>query len=83
VWGDDLLMRFGEAALADSAHLSAARLAVVATLGEAAMIDAAAVIGIFNAVVRVADATGIPLEAQKVEMSADLRQALGTDAYRG
>ena len=43
--------------------------------------DAAGVLAIFNAVVRVADATGIPLEEQKAAMSADFRGALGINDY--
>ena len=42
---------------------------------------AAGVLAIFNAVVRVADATGIPLEEQKAAMSADFRGALGINDY--
>ena len=78
-----LLMRFGEAALSGSPEsLTAAREAVRAALGPEATVDAAAVIGVFNAVVKIADATGIPLEAYKAEISADLRRDLGIDAFR-
>jgi len=77
-------MRYGEAALGDEAlALAMARSQVRESVGEAGMIDAAAVIGIFNAVVRVADATGIPLEAHKAEISAEFRRELGIDAFRG
>ena len=79
-----LLMAYGAAALGhDAAALADARAAVRQALGEAAMVDAAGVIGIFNAVVRIADATGIPLEDTKAEISANLRQELGIDAFRG
>ena len=54
---------------------------VVATLGEPAMIDAAAVVAVFQAVVKIADATGIPLEDAKAEISAGFRADLGLDAY--
>lgn len=78
------LMRYGEAVLGDDAlALATARSRVREAVGEAGTIDAAAVIGIFNAVVRVADATGIPLEAHKAEISVDLRRELGIDAFRG
>lgn len=80
----DLLMRFGEAAVDGSpAALIEARSRVRDALGEAGMIDAAGVIGIFDAVVRIADATGIPLESHKAEISADFRRELGIDAFRG
>jgi hypothetical protein len=53
----------------------------VDTLGEAAMMDAAAVIAAFNAYPRIADATGIPLEDAKVAASATLRAQLGLEAF--
>ena len=43
--------------------------------------DSAAVVAIFNAVVRIADATGIPLEAYKIPLTADLRAELGIDDF--
>jgi hypothetical protein len=57
------------------------RAALVDTLGEAAMMDAAAVIAAFNAYPRIADATGIPLEDAKVAASATLRAQLGLEAF--
>ena len=51
-------------------------------LGDAALVDCAAVVGIFEAVVRIADATGIPLEPYKAELSADLRSSLGIDRFQ-
>ncbi len=77
-----LLVEFAEAVVgADPARLDAARAAVIATLGEAALMDAAAVAGCFNAIDRVADATGIPLEDEKAEMTKDMRAQLGIDAF--
>ena len=77
-----LLMRFGEAALGDAgAALAAARQAVREVMGAEATADAAGVIGAFNAVVRIADATGIPLEDAKAETSATLRAELGIDRF--
>ena len=52
-------------------------------LGAEAMVDAAAVIAIFTAVVRIADATGITLEAYKADVSAEMRASLGIDRYPG
>jgi hypothetical protein len=45
------------------------------------LVDAAGVVGLFNAIDRVADATGIPLEPEKAEASADFRAALGLDRF--
>jgi len=50
-------------------------------VGDAGWVDAAAVAATFNAIDRVADATGIPLEPAKAARSADFRGALGIDAW--
>lgn len=77
------LMRFVEAALGDdAAQLAAARSAVRGALGEAAVVDLAATVASFNAVVKVADGTGIPLEPWKVERTQDIRQALSLDDFQ-
>jgi len=43
--------------------------------------DAAGVVGLFNAIDRIADATGIPLDADTAAASADFRAALGLDRF--
>ena len=74
------LIAFADAAVGrDPDATRRAREHVVVVLGEAAMIDAAAVIGGFDGITRVADATGIPIEPQKAEMTADFRTALQLD----
>ena len=78
----DLLLAFAESAVADADDLTAKREAVRAALGDAATVDAAAVIAIFQAVVKIADATGIPLEDAKAEISAGFREELGLDAFQ-
>ncbi len=65
----------------DRAGFPAARSRLHGEVGGEALVDAAGVLAIFNAVVRIADAIGIPLEAQKARMSADFRGALGIDDY--
>jgi hypothetical protein len=65
----------------DRAATATARAAVVEAMGEAAMVDAAAVIAAFNAYPRAADATGIPLEDAKKEMTVGLREDLGLEAF--
>ncbi len=78
-----LLVDFAEAVIGDAgARLARVRHRIVSTLGNAALVDIAAVVAIFNSVVRIADATGIPLEDYKVPLTADLRASLGIDAYR-
>ena len=62
------------------AQTESAREGIVAILGEAAMVDAAAVIAAFNAYPRAADATGIPIEEFKLEPTEGLRKDLALDA---
>lgn len=77
-----VLGRFAERALAvGDTSLDAARVRLVDAVGEAGMIDAAAVIAGFNGITRIADATGIPLEAPKAEQTAGLRADLGIDRF--
>jgi len=76
------LMTFAEMALGDDARaLIEARRSLLSALGPAALVDAAAVAGLFNAIDRVADATGTPLEDWKAEASSDFRSAIGIDDF--
>ena len=78
----DRLIEFAEAVLADSdEQLLRVRSALRGSLGDAALVDAAAVVGFFNAIDRVADATGIPLDPERLPQTADFRAALGLDAF--
>ena len=76
----ELLVEFAEAMLCgDTQRRARARDAIHATLGAAALVDAAAIVASFNAVVKVADASGIPLEDFKADATADLRAELGLE----
>lgn len=76
------LIALCEAALGGSAPERAqARHAVRQTLGDEALVDACAVIGNFQRMVRIADGTGIPLDAPVLMISDDFREAIGIDAY--
>ncbi len=78
-----LLIEFAEAMLGINANLQARlREAVQKTLGAAGLVDAAAVVASFNAVVKIADATGIPLEDFKADATRVLRQELDLDRLR-
>ena len=80
--GDAALLAFTESALGDDGETIAnARQRVVDELGEPAMIDAAGIIANFQRMVRIADGTGIPLDAPVAAMSADIRENLGINAY--
>ena len=50
-------------------------------MGAKALVDAAAVAAIFDALDRVADATGITLEDWKARSTADFRADIGIDAF--
>ena len=77
-----LLVAFAEAVLGeDDDALARARDALAAVLGLPGLVDAAGVIGLFNAIDRVADATGIPIEDAKAQSTADIRAALGINAF--
>jgi hypothetical protein len=76
-----VLCAFAEATITGADTLAQARSAVVAALGEAAMIDAAAVVAGFNGITRIADATGIPLEPAKTEETDPWRAAMGIDRF--
>jgi hypothetical protein len=45
------------------------------------LVDAGAVVGLVNAIDRVVDATGIPLEPEKAAASVDFRAALDLDRF--
>jgi hypothetical protein len=78
----DRLVALAEAVIADNAQdMKIARAAVQAALGDAALVDAAGIIGMFNGLDRVADATGAPLEDWKAADTADMRAAIGIDAF--
>jgi alkylhydroperoxidase family enzyme len=76
------LIAFAEAVLGDDdAALDAARSQLQKQIGPAGLVDAAAVVGLFNAIDRIADATGIPLEPEKAAATADFRTALAIDSF--
>ena len=77
----ELFNEFVEAVCShDDARAAPARQQIMEQLGEAAMIDAAAVIAAFNGYPRAADATGIPLEDYKEKVTEAMRAELGLDA---
>jgi hypothetical protein len=77
-----LLVSFAEAVLGnDDERLTAIRSEIRAKLGDAALVDAAAIAATFNAIDRVADSTGIPIEDAKAATTADFRAALGINAF--
>jgi len=77
-----LLLAFADAVLGDDdKRLADARVAIVAAMGEAALVDSAGVAGFFNAIDRIADSTGTPLDDQTIAETEDLRADLGINAF--
>jgi hypothetical protein len=77
------LVRFAEAVIAGGDDdLDAARRELAHSIGPAGLADTAAVAGLFNAIDRVADASGIPLEAEKAAATLDFRARLGIAKYQ-
>jgi hypothetical protein len=77
-----LLVDFAEAVLGENERiLMELRDRLQSTMGPAALVDAAGVVGLFNAIDRVADATGIPLEEEKAQISAGYRAELSLDDF--
>lgn len=77
------LAAFAEAAVSgDGAELATARDALRLAAGSEAHVDAAAVVGNFERMVRIADGTGIPVDGVVSTLSEDLREELGLDAFQ-
>lgn len=77
-----MLVEFAEAMLGGDADRQVrARRALQGALGAAALVDAAALVASFSAVVKIADATGIPLEDYKEAATRDLREQLGLERF--
>ena len=71
------LIAFVDAVMAgDEPELASAREALRSVLSADAFVDACAVLGAFNIVDRIADATGLPLDPQLQAMSGDVRREL-------
>lgn len=72
------LSQFAEAiARRDDAALATSREALQAAGGDAVLVDAAAVAGNFQRMVRIADATGIPLDGIASILSSGVQDELG------
>jgi len=78
----DALVRLVDATVnGDDAALAEARQAVVDAVGAEGLVDAAGVIGAFTMQNRVADATGLPLDAPIEMATRRLRAELDVDGY--
>ncbi len=76
------LRNFADAILMQPAEeIVRTRKQLVEKLGEPAMIDAAAVVGNFQRMVRIADSTGIPLDEPVLMISQSIREDLGINNF--
>jgi len=78
-----VLVEFAEAVvLRDASRAAAARAALRGPLGEAGLVDAAAVVAAFHGFVRIADAIGIPYTtAAQGRDAPDIREQAGINAF--
>ena len=80
--GAEALVAFANAALGDDeGAITEARDRVRDALGSAALVDSAGVIGNFERMVRIADGTGIPLDAFVNVGTESIREELGIDRF--
>ena len=78
------LVAFAEAMVTGKGDdVVAARTALVDRLGAEKFVRAAGVVGNFQRMVRIADATGIPLDGIVMALTDDIREGLGVNAYDG
>jgi hypothetical protein len=78
----EALLAFAGAAVRGSEEeLALARGRVLEALGPECLVDAAAVVSNFERMVRIADSTGIALDAPVNAMTGELRAELGIDAF--
>ena len=76
------LMKFAEAvASRDEVELTSARDALLEEAGAEVLVDAAAVAGNFQRMVRIADSTGIPLDEISAAMSSGVAKELDLERF--
>jgi hypothetical protein len=76
------LLAFADAVVgSDDGALARARAEVVRVLGPAALVDTAAIASNFERMVRVADATGTPLDPPMVMLTESIREQLDLDRF--
>jgi hypothetical protein len=76
-----VLLRFVEAVIRDGADLNEARAGVHESLGATGLVDAAGVIGNFEMMNRIADATGMPVGKGTLKRTEEWRAHLGLNRF--
>ncbi len=83
IFDGDVFAGFAEQiVVGTTVELDAARQALLDRCGPRAVVDAAAVAALFNAINRVADAIGIQVESSKFDRTGDFRTALDLDSFQ-
>lgn len=77
------LLAFTNAVQLGDSNVDETREALAAVIGDEAALEAAAIVAIFNGLVRVADGTGIKLDEGVFAASADVREELGFNEFAG
>ena len=78
----DILVAMAEAMVSgNETRISNARNHLREAMGDAAFVDTCATIASFNAVVKLADGAGIPLEDYKEKNTRDIREQLSIDEF--
>jgi hypothetical protein len=77
------LIAYAELATRGGDGLAPARDALRMAVGDEGLVRAAATVGIFNGLVRVADSIGIPLDEGTRAASGSFRERLGLNAFSG
>jgi hypothetical protein len=77
------LVAFAEAVTLGLGNVDEVREAVQERLGADGFVEAASIVGIFNGLVRTADATGIPLDDSMKLATVEARKDLGINEFRG
>jgi hypothetical protein len=78
-----LLVHFAESVTRGGEEMHAARSELRTGVGEAAFLEAASIVGIFNGLVRTADSTGIPLDENTLHTSKAFREELELNSFAG
>ena len=75
------LIAFADAVVARSPDVAETRDAVQKSVGDAGVVDAAAIIANFQRMVRIADGTGISIDGPLDVLSSDIRHKIGINEF--
>ena len=79
--GGNLLLRLVDAVLANTEPVADVHAEIIEELGPEALVDAASVLGNFEMMNRVAEASGIPIPVQSIDRERELVDRLGIERF--